>query len=135
MAERIFVPVTAEHLVGEGEVRRARIVVEVVCKRDLERLCEQGARLLVVAPAERHGSLAAKRLGDRLRIPVDLRDVESQLGALARALEIADEPVGDAEPGREQREVFVGRIRKKLGVDVIQTVRGLGYLLTLPDAR
>ena len=24
-------------------------------------------------------------------------------------------------------EVFVGRLRKKLGVDVIQTVRGLGY--------
>ena len=32
-------------------------------------------------------------------------------------------------------EVFVGRIRKKLGVDVIQTVRGLGYLLAPPDAR
>jgi two-component system OmpR family response regulator len=31
-------------------------------------------------------------------------------------------------------EVFVGRIRKKLGVDVIQTVRGLGYLLTPPVA-
>jgi two-component system OmpR family response regulator len=30
-------------------------------------------------------------------------------------------------------EVFVGRIRKKLGVDVIQTVRGLGYLLTPPN--
>src|SRR6202158_2539539 len=29
-------------------------------------------------------------------------------------------------------EVFVGRIRKKLGVDVIQTVRGLGSLLTPP---
>ncbi len=26
-------------------------------------------------------------------------------------------------------EVFVGRLRRKLGVDVIQTVRGLGYLL------
>ena len=26
-------------------------------------------------------------------------------------------------------EVFVGRLRKKLGVDVIQTVRGLGYLV------
>jgi two-component system OmpR family response regulator len=25
-------------------------------------------------------------------------------------------------------EVFVGRIRKKLGVDMIQTVRGLGYI-------
>ena len=32
-------------------------------------------------------------------------------------------------------EVFVGRLRKKLGVDVIQTVRGLGYLLTPPDVR
>ena len=32
-------------------------------------------------------------------------------------------------------EVFVGRIRKKLGVDVIQTVRGLGYLLSPSDAR
>ncbi len=29
-------------------------------------------------------------------------------------------------------EVCVGRIRKKLGVDLIQTVRGLGYLLTPP---
>jgi two-component system OmpR family response regulator len=27
-------------------------------------------------------------------------------------------------------EVFVGRLRKKLGADVIQTVRGLGYLLS-----
>ena len=31
-------------------------------------------------------------------------------------------------------EVFVGRIRKKLDVDIIQTVRGLGYLLTPPAA-
>jgi two-component system OmpR family response regulator len=30
-------------------------------------------------------------------------------------------------------EVFVGRLRKKLGVDVIQTVRGLGYLIAPPD--
>jgi two-component system OmpR family response regulator len=32
-------------------------------------------------------------------------------------------------------EVFVGRIRKKLDVDIIQTVRGLGYLLSAPEAR
>ena len=32
-------------------------------------------------------------------------------------------------------EVFVGRIRKKLDVDIIQTVRGLGYLLTPPPRR
>src|SRR6478736_3337425 len=31
-------------------------------------------------------------------------------------------------------EVFVGRLRKKLGVNVIQTMRGLGYLIAPPDA-
>lgn len=31
-------------------------------------------------------------------------------------------------------EVFVGRLRKKMGADVIQTVRGLGYLLTSEPA-
>ncbi|MDI4665254.1 response regulator transcription factor [Xanthobacter autotrophicus] len=32
-------------------------------------------------------------------------------------------------------EVFVGRLRKKLDCDVIQTVRGLGYLLAAPDGQ
>ena len=31
-------------------------------------------------------------------------------------------------------EVFVGRLRKKLGVDIIQTMRGLGYVLAPPSA-
>ncbi len=31
-------------------------------------------------------------------------------------------------------EVFVGRLHKKLGVDIIQTVRGLGYLVGGDDA-
>jgi len=31
-------------------------------------------------------------------------------------------------------EVFVGRLRKKIDCDLIQTVRGLGYLLVAPDA-
>jgi two-component system OmpR family response regulator len=31
-------------------------------------------------------------------------------------------------------EVFVGRLRKKLGVDVIHTVRGLGYRMAASDA-
>mgnify|MGYP001811766660 CR=1 FL=1 len=30
-------------------------------------------------------------------------------------------------------EVFVGRLRKKLGVDVIETIRGLGYRIQAPD--
>ena len=29
-------------------------------------------------------------------------------------------------------EVFVGRLRKKLGVEIIQTIRGLGYLVAPP---
>jgi two-component system OmpR family response regulator len=32
-------------------------------------------------------------------------------------------------------EVFIGRLRKKLGVEVIETVRGLGYRLSEPAAR
>jgi two-component system, OmpR family, response regulator len=30
-------------------------------------------------------------------------------------------------------EVFVGRLRRKLGIDLIRTVRGLGYCLALPE--
>ncbi|MEP3437294.1 MAG: winged helix-turn-helix domain-containing protein, partial [Hoeflea sp.] len=30
-------------------------------------------------------------------------------------------------------EVFVGRLRKKIGVDLIETVRGLGYRLVPPE--
>ena len=30
-------------------------------------------------------------------------------------------------------EVFVGRLRKKLGVNIIETVRGMGYRLSEPD--
>jgi two-component system OmpR family response regulator len=30
-------------------------------------------------------------------------------------------------------EVFIGRLRKKLGVDVLRTVRGLGYCISEPD--
>jgi two-component system, OmpR family, response regulator len=30
-------------------------------------------------------------------------------------------------------EVFVGRLRKKLGADVIETARGLGYRLRPPE--
>jgi two-component system OmpR family response regulator len=30
-------------------------------------------------------------------------------------------------------EVFVGRLRRKLGVDVLRTIRGLGYCISEPD--
>jgi two-component system OmpR family response regulator len=31
-------------------------------------------------------------------------------------------------------EVFVGRLRKKMGVDMIETVRGMGYRIREPAA-
>ena len=31
-------------------------------------------------------------------------------------------------------EVFVGRLRKKLGADIIETVRGLGYIVAAPES-
>ena len=31
-------------------------------------------------------------------------------------------------------EVFVGRLRKKMGVDLIETVRGMGYRMREPEA-
>src|SRR5262249_11857364 len=48
------------------------------------------------------------------------------------------EHLSDRDSARDSNttEVFAGRIRRKLGVDVIQTVRGLGSLLPPPsDAR
>ena len=38
----------------------------------------------------------------------------------------------DAETDPSAIEIYVHRVRKKLDVDIIQTVRGLGYLLTPP---
>jgi len=32
-------------------------------------------------------------------------------------------------------EVFVGRLRKKLGIDIIKTMRGLGYVVAEPEAK
>jgi two-component system OmpR family response regulator len=31
-------------------------------------------------------------------------------------------------------EVFVGRLRKKMGIDMIETVRGMGYRMRVPEA-
>lgn len=41
---------------------------------------------------------------------------------------------GDADPDSNSLEVIVGRLRRKIGRDLIETVRGRGYRLTSPPA-
>lgn len=54
-------------------------------------------------------------------------------GRIVSQRELA-EHIYDLEDERESNtiEVFVGRIRRKLGIDTIKTVRGLGYRLEAP---
>ena len=39
----------------------------------------------------------------------------------------------DAERDSNTIEVFIGRLRKKLGVDIIKTARGLGYAVGVEE--
>jgi DNA-binding response OmpR family regulator len=41
----------------------------------------------------------------------------------------------DFEPGSNVVDVYVGYLRKKLGSDIIETVRGMGYRFVAPSAR
>ena len=41
---------------------------------------------------------------------------------------------GDADPDSNSLEVIIGRLRRKVGRDLIETVRGRGYRLTEPAA-
>ena len=41
----------------------------------------------------------------------------------------------DAEVESNTIEVYIGRLRRKLGADIIETVRGMGYRLGAPEAR
>ena len=45
------------------------------------------------------------------------------------------EPLSDQDFDRDSNtiEVFIGRLRKKLGVDVLHTIRGMGYCVSEPD--
>jgi two-component system OmpR family response regulator len=41
----------------------------------------------------------------------------------------------DAEVESNTIEVYVGRLRRKLGADIVETVRGMGYRLGAPESR
>lgn len=40
---------------------------------------------------------------------------------------------GDADNDSNSLEVIIGRLRRKIGADLIETVRGRGYRLTAGD--
>ena len=90
-------------------------------------------------PADMMGAWeAAKRAEKRRRSA--LEGIAESLPTLARADKVVSrtqltEHIYDQDFDRDSNmiEVFVGRLRKKLGVDVIETVRGLGYRLSEPS--
>jgi len=75
--------------------------------------------------------------------PVDLTPMElrcltylvTQAGRVVSRMELTDQLYAqDFERDSNSVEVLVGRLRKKLGTDLIQTKRGFGYVLEIPAA-
>ncbi len=150
----------AAGLIGETEAEAARLEISrrLLAAADAKPAGESEAPVASAAPLLRRSAGHAKseftcgpvRLDTRTgRVsvdgnPVKLTSHEYRLlsylmhhtGRVVSRTELV-EHLYDQDFDRDSNtiEVFVGRIRKKLGVDVIQTVRGLGYLLTPPDAR
>ena len=79
--------------------------------------------------------LALLMRASRRKSSVRTRAVSSQRSAFSRTELI--EHIYDQDFDRDSNtiEVFVTRIRKKLGADVITTIRGLGYSLEDPDKK
>ena len=93
IAERIAVLVVSEGLVGEKEVKRRRVLDEVVVECDLEPVLVQRETLLHVTATEQHGGLRAQCVREWLWVPVRLGDVERELGAGVGPFDVAAEPV------------------------------------------
>ena len=79
-------------------------------QRDLERVLHDRERLLPVAAAEQDASLGPERDRQRSRQPLDLGNVERELGPGGGPLEIAAEPVRPGEHRGEHREILVGLV-------------------------
>jgi len=67
--------------------------------------------------------------------PFHMEEVLARLRALIRRASGLTEHLYDQDFDRDSNtiEVFIGRLRKKLGVDVIETIRGMGYRLKAPE--
>ena len=57
------------------------------------------------------------------------RDELAQLGGRARQQLLSRVWGYDYDPGSNVVDVYVGYLRRKLGADVLETVRGMGYRL------
>ena len=58
---------------------------------------------------------------------------EGTVAAAVRHLETGAAYAHDADRDSNTLEVFIGRLRRKLPPDSIETVRGLGYRLVVPS--
>lgn len=74
---------------------------------------------------------AVKLTGQEYRL---LSYLAHNLGKVVSRTELT-EHIYDQDFDRDSNtiEVFIGRLRRKLGIDVIETVRGLGYRMSAPE--
>ena len=100
VSERIGVLVTSKALVGEVEVAVARLVSEVVVERYLQGSLEERPGLLGVSPTLGDARFRAQRGRERLRVCMRFGDVQRQLGPLGGTIDVAAEPVPDAQDPR-----------------------------------
>ncbi len=99
------------------------------------------------ARCHRRGSVELDFAGRRARLgseeaPITAREwailevLFEQVGEVVSKTELAERLWRKAdEASQASLEVLVGRIRRKLGDDVLRTVRGLGYLLEAEETR
>ncbi len=98
------------------------------------------------SPELRHGpvtldtrSLEVRRDGERVRLTAYelkiLRYLLHNVGRVVSGSELTEHIYAqDFDRDSNTIEVFVSRIRRKLGRDLVQTVRGLGYLVAKEDS-
>src|SRR5262249_55064924 len=89
---RLLVPVEATHLVskvGVGAPGRRAVILEC----EVERVLEQCDRLLLPTAPDENEVLRIQRVGQSVRQPQGLRDLERELDTLACPIEVAQEEI------------------------------------------
>ena len=129
--DRLLVPIAAVEQVPEVVVRAQRRRREIMIERDLERVPEEGERLLRATAPACDQSLRVERLREDLREPEELRDLDRGLDPAFGDLHVPTEEMQPSELRGKRRQILVGLIARQ---DLEGSVHALERLLELPAA-